>query len=238
MTDSNEKKTEFLRPEQRFFGRRKGPTLSARQEDLIDTLLPKITLSVPKQKQPYNPIDTSALFGGYSETWLEIGFGKGEHLAWQAEQNPNIGIIGCEPYMNGVASLLNKIDASSLSNIRVYGDDARHILWHLPDASISRIFLIHPDPWPKKRHARRRFVNPDNLNDIARVLKPGGELRVGTDHPIYREWTMIQMANRADFVWTVESPNDWQNRPSDWPETRYEVKALEGKATYFIFKRL
>jgi tRNA (guanine-N7-)-methyltransferase len=236
MTDSS-KKTEYLRPEQRFFGRRKGPTLSARQQDLIDDLLPKITLNVPKQKQPHNPIDTLSLFNGCNETWLEIGFGKGEHLAWQAEENPNIGIIGCEPYMNGVASLLNKIYDNSLNNIRVYGDDARHILWHLPDASISRIFLIHPDPWPKKRHARRRFVNPDNLNDIARVLKPGGELRIGTDHPIYREWTMIQMANRNDFYWTAEEPSDWQNRPSDWPETRYEVKALEGKATYFIFKR-
>lgn len=237
MTDTEQKKTEYLRPEQRFFGRRKGPTLSSRQQYLIDDLLPQITLSVSNQKTPHTPIKLEEMFENHDEVWLEIGFGKGEHLAWQAEQNPTVGLIGCEPYMNGVASLLHKIDGNNLTNIRVYGDDARHILWHLPDASVSKVFLIHPDPWPKKRHARRRFMNPDNLDDISRVLKSGGEFRVGTDHPIYREWTMIQMANREDFIWTAENPSDWQNRPADWPETRYETKALEGKATYFIFKK-
>ncbi|UTW55097.1 tRNA (guanosine(46)-N7)-methyltransferase TrmB [Kordiimonas sp. SCSIO 12610] len=231
------KDTEYLRPEQRFFGRRKGPTLSNRQTDLINGLLPKITIEAQKQKTPHTPLNTRALFDECDDIWLEIGFGKGEHIAWQAENNPSVGLIGCEPYMNGVASLLDKVEANNLMNVRVYSDDARHILWHLPDASVSKVFLIHPDPWPKKRHARRRFVNPDNLDDISRILKPGGEFRIGTDHPIYREWTMIQMANRNDFIWTAENPVDWQKRPDDWPETRYEVKAMEGKATYFIFKK-
>lgn len=237
MNDTADTKKEFLPPTQRFFGRRKGPSLSDRKQGLMDGLLPRISVQIPEGDD--EQIDLEALFGAKkAEVWLEIGFGKGEHMAWQGQHNPDKGMIGCEPYLNGVAGLLTQIEEQGIDNIRVYGDDARHVLWKLPDASVDRVFLIHPDPWPKKRHARRRFVNPDNLNEIARVLKDGGEFRVGTDHPIYREWTALQMSAREDFEWQAKEPSDWLIRPDDWPETRYEVKALEGHATYFRFTRL
>lgn len=240
MTDKQHKAEERQPPELRFFGRRKGPSLSDRKQGLVDDLLPKISVPAePTLSDDAPKLDLQTLFPtGPRACWLEIGFGKGEHLAWQAQQNPDVGLIGCEPYLNGVAGLLTHIEEEGIDNIRVYGDDARHVLKQLPDASLERVFLIHPDPWPKRRHARRRFVNPPNLDEIARVLKPGGEFRVGTDHPIYREWTALQMVQRDDFEWLANSPADWTNRPADWPETRYEAKALEGKATYFIYRRL
>lgn len=237
MTDEIDDKPKHTVPERRFFGRRKGPAFSQRQQGLMDTLLPRISVTIPEDKAAQ--LSQTDIFGQErKEVWLEIGFGKGEHLAWQAQENPDVGLIGCEPYLNGVVGLLAHINENQIDNIRVYGDDARHVIWALPDASVDRIFLIHPDPWPKKRHARRRFVNPPNLDDMARILKDGGEFRVGTDHPIYREWTAIQMSARSDFEWLAESPEDWLIRPDDWPETRYEVKALEGRATYFRFRRV
>lgn len=237
MTQDTRDKTEFTIPERRFFGRRKGASFSQRQQGLLDTVLPRLSVPIPDGKEAM--IDLDDLFGSKpKQVWLEIGFGKGEHLAWQAQANPDVGLIGCEPYLNGVVGLLSHIEENGLENIRIYSDDARHVMWALPEASVDRIFLIHPDPWPKKRHARRRFVNPENLNDMARILKDGGEFRVGTDHPMYREWTAIQMAERSDFEWLAEGPADWLTRPEDWPETRYEVKALEGRATYFRFRRV
>lgn len=237
MKDTSEHKPNFQPPEQRFFGRRKGPAFSARQQTLMDTVLPRISVKLPEEAE--QQVDPAAFFDSEKQQyWLEIGFGKGEHLAWQAQANPDVGLIGCEPYLNGVVGLLNHVEEHKIESIRIYGDDARHVIWALADASIDRIFLIHPDPWPKKRHARRRFVNPANLDDLARILKDGGEFRVGTDHPVYREWTALQMSQRDDFEWLAESPEDWLVRPDDWPETRYEIKALEGKATYFRFVRL
>ena len=237
MTDADKNKTGFQPPERRFFGRRKGPSFSMRQQGLMDTLLPQLSVKIPEGNAL--KLEPKDIFGSDKrEVWLEIGFGKGEHLAWQAQKNPDVGLIGCEPYLNGVVGLLAHVEENKIDNIRIYGDDARHVIWALPDASIDRVFLIHPDPWPKKRHARRRFVNPANLDDLARILKDNGEFRVGTDHPIYREWTSLQMAARSDFEWLAESPADWLTRPGDWPETRYEIKALEGRATYFRFKRL
>lgn len=227
----------FHSPEQRFFGRRKGPTLSGRKRSLLDDFLPKVTVPV-SDETPEGSLDVAELFGrSVKQVWLEIGFGKGEHLAWQARQNPDIGVIGCEPYLNGVVGLLDELEADALDNVRVYADDARHVMKGLPAGSLDRIFLIHPDPWPKRRHARRRFVNRFNLDQFSRVLKPGGQLRIATDHPIYREWTALQMSNRDDFFWTARNPEDWSVKPDDWPETRYEAKALEGKATYFIYER-
>ncbi|WP_262693681.1 tRNA (guanine(46)-N(7))-methyltransferase TrmB [Kordiimonas aquimaris] len=230
----------FLRPEHRFFGRRKGPALSDRKQSLIDDFLP--TISVPIEDPTSDQIvllNLDELFPQKPRAiWLEIGFGKGEHLAWQATNNADVGHIGCEPYMNGVAGLLSHLYDNKIDNVRVYGDDARHVIKRLPDASVERVFLLHPDPWPKRRHARRRFVNRFNLNELARILVDGGEFRVGTDHPIYREWTALQMANRDDFEWLAAGPDDWLVRPDDWPETRYEAKALEGHATYFRFKRM
>lgn len=240
MPDAESDNTKYILPENRFFGRRKGPALSDRKQSLIDDYLP--TISVPVEgpaSEGELPLDLRALFPDNAKSfWFEIGFGKGEHLAWQAEHHPNVGLIGCEPYMNGVAGLLSHLHDNDIKNVRVYGDDARHVLNRLPDASIERIFLIHPDPWPKRRHARRRFVNKFNLDEFARVLVDGGEFRVGTDHPIYREWTALQMSNRDDFEWLASCPDDWLIRPDDWPETRYEAKALEGHATYFRYRRL
>ena len=237
MTDTPEDTSKYPLPGSRFFGRRKGPSLSDRKTGLMEDVLPRISVIVPEDKN--DSIDLDSLFGGKkAQVWLEIGFGKGEHLAWQAQANPDFGLIGCEPYLNGVAGLVTQVAEQGIENIRIYADDARHVIWQLPDASVDRIFLIHPDPWPKRRHAPRRFVNPDNLDDIARILKDNGEFRVGTDHPIYREWTTIKMSEREDFEWLAEAPCDWLDRPDDWPETRYEVKALEGRSTYFRFRRL
>lgn len=239
MKQKPESNISFQPPEQRFFGRRKGPSLSDRKQGLLDELLPRISVPVdletkakPGAIQPRNLFTPKPL-----ACWLEIGFGKGEHLAWQAGHHPDVGLIGCEPYLNGVAGLLSHIEDEGIDNIRVYGDDARHVLRRLPDASIERVFLLHPDPWPKRRHARRRFVNAPNLDQISRVLADGGEFRVGTDHPVYREWTALQMSLRPDFNWLAHEPADWLVRPDDWPETRYEAKALEGRATYFRYRR-
>jgi len=218
----------------RFYGRRKGNRLSDHKQGLMETLLPAISIDLSQTKP--KSLDPSGLFPQQPQTiWLEIGFGKGEHLAWQAKANPNAGLIGCEPYMNGVAGLLTQLDEDKTQNVRVYSDDARHILNALPDASLDKVFLIHPDPWPKVRHAKRRFLSQGNLDHFSRVLKDGGEFRCGTDHPIYREWVAIQMSVRDDFVWTAERPSDWTNRAPDWPETRYERKSLEGPATYFHY---
>ena len=241
MSDTEHNKTGYIPPERKFFGRRKGKAFSKRQQGLMDSLLPEISVKIPENDAPLNA--TADLFGcdtqeSSKEIWLEIGFGKGEHLAWQAQENPDVGLIGCEPYLNGVVGLLAHIEENAIENIRIYGDDARHVMGALPDASVARVFLIHPDPWPKKRHAKRRFMNPWNLDEIARVLKNDGEFRVGTDHPIYREWTALQMAGRTDFNWLAEGPDDWLVRPDDWPETRYEVKAIEGHATYFRYQRV
>ncbi|MEY3012202.1 MAG: tRNA ((7)-)-methyltransferase [Pseudomonadota bacterium] len=236
MTEPADTKTTFKDPSRRFFGRRKGKNLSGRKQGLMDTLLPGISVQLPEGDAPLDP---RTLFETPKRAlWLEIGFGKGEHLAWQARANPDVGLVGCEPYLNGVAGLLSHIDQSGIDNIRIYGDDARHVIWKLPDASVERVFLLHPDPWPKARHARRRFVGPKNLDDLARILVDGGEFRVGTDHPIYREWTVLQMSERRDFEWLNAAPEQWVLRPDDWPETRYEAKALEGHATYFRFRRL
>lgn len=240
MNKTPEDKQSFQPPELRFFGRRKGPALSDRKQGLMDDLLPRISVPIDLDTEAApGALDPFAIYSKRPRAcWLEIGFGKGEHLAWQAQAHPDVGLIGCEPYLNGVAGLLTHIEEEAIDNIRVYGDDARHVLSRLPDASIERVFLIHPDPWPKRRHARRRFVTPPNLDQISRVLVDGGEFRVGTDHPIYREWTAVQMSLRSDYEWLADTPSDWLNRPDDWPETRYEAKALEGRATYFRFRRL
>ena len=220
---------------QRFFGRRKGQALSQRKQGLIENLLPQVTIA-PKEGEM---IDLAQYFPeGVEQVWLEIGFGKGEHLAALAREYPQYGFIGCEPFINGVAGLLTKIEEEGLKNIRIYTDDARHILKALPKASLARVFLLHPDPWPKKRHAQRRFVGQDNLDIIARVLQKGGEFRVGTDHPLYREWTAVQMSARSDFLWQVNGYSDWMTRPADWPATRYEAKAIEGYPTYFRYARV
>ncbi|GEQ97424.1 tRNA (guanine-N(7)-)-methyltransferase [Iodidimonas gelatinilytica] len=225
--------------ERQFFGRRKGPGLSPRQQGLIDDLYPKIGLSKP-EKRP-GALDPKALFGPqFSRFALEIGFGKGEHLAHQAIRQPDTGFFGCEPYINGLVGFLDTVAREGLGNVRVYDDDARDLIDALPDGSLDMVYLLHPDPWHKRRHAKRRFVNPHNLDALARILRRGGELRIVTDDPVYRQWTAMRMSQRSDFDWLAESPKDWRTAPDDWLFTRYALKAdREGRwDCYFRYRRL
>ena len=217
----------------RLYGRRTGHALRKGQAVLVDELLPRV--AVPAA----GPIDATSLFGAPRPMALEIGFGAGEHLAAQAAAHPDTGFIGCEPFLNGVVGALNHIRDGALDNVRLHMGDALDVLERLPDASLSHAYLLHPDPWPKFRHARRRFVNPGPLDLLAAKLMPGGELRIGTDHPIYCRWALMQMAARRDFAWLAEVPADWRERPEDWPPTRYEMKArrLGHEVWYLRYRR-
>ena len=223
--------------ELRSFGRRRGRAPSARQAKLRDTLLPQraLDLSTPP------PASLSSLFPApVRDVWLEIGFGGGEHLVWQAQQNPTVGLIGCEPFEDGVIKVLDAIDTQKLANIRLHADDARDVLRWLPDASIGRAFVLFPDPWPKRKHLKRRLVNAALLAQLARVIRPGGQLRLGTDIADYAR-TML-MATQAEplFRWTATRADDWRVRPTDWPQTRYEAKAVrEGRvSSHLLFERI
>jgi tRNA (guanine-N7-)-methyltransferase len=186
------------------------------------------------------------------EVWLEIGFGAGEHLVWQAEHHPQIGIVGVEPYVAGIAKLLAKLAPRSSSgaegqgkggrgsNIRLYTEDARDVIVALPDASLSRMFILFPDPWPKTRHHKRRFIQMEMLDQLARVMKPGSELRFATDDPGYLVWALERLAAHRAFGWLAQSAADWRARPADWPQTRYEAKAIvvSRACTYLRFARV
>jgi tRNA (guanine-N7-)-methyltransferase len=211
--------------------------LSERKDRLLNELLP--TLGLPLAEPAPSPL-TSLFAQPVDEVWLEIGFGSGEHLVWQAEQHPEFGFIGCEPFINGVASLLGKIETLGLNTIRIHDGDARDVLAWLPPNSISRIFILFPDPWPKKRHQKRRLVSPDAVADFARVLRQGAELRFASDSGDYAGEALLTIPASRAFAWTAERPKDWRVRPFDWPETRYERKALsEGrKPAYLSFRRL
>ena len=181
------------------------------------------------------PLDPAALFGDDRPVWLEIGFGGGEHLAWQAAAHPEVGLIGAEPYLNGVAAMLAHIEADGLANVRLWPDDARLLLDRLPPASLSRAFILFPDPWRKSRHAERRFVSRAMLDRMAVLLRPGAELRLATDDPRYRHWMLEAVLHHPAFDWMAAGPDDWRRRPDDWPQTRYEAKALAaGRAPLFL----
>lgn len=221
--------------EPRSYGRRKGHRLSARKQALIDDLLPRLRLD-PSQPA----VDPAALFPQpVSAVALEIGFGAGEHLRAQAALHPDWGFIGCEVYINGVAAALSTIDREGTGNIRIHDGDAREVLDWLPEASLERIFILFPDPWPKKRHHKRRLVSPETAPQLARVLRPGGELRIASDITGYVRAALVALRGSPDFVWKAERAEDWRTRPADWPPTRYERKALEaGRAcTYLRFMR-
>ncbi|MFV2091497.1 MAG: tRNA (guanosine(46)-N7)-methyltransferase TrmB [Hyphomicrobiales bacterium] len=175
-----------------------------------------------------------------TDVWLEIGFGGGEHLAAQARANGQIGMLGAEPYINGIAKLLSTIDREALANIRIHPDDARELLEQLPDQSLGAVFILFPDPWPKARHNKRRFINADNLAQIARVLRPGGRLRFASDITDYVRWTLVHVRAARCFEWTAGRAADWRQRPGDWPATRYEAKAIrQGREpSYLQFIRL
>jgi tRNA (guanine-N7-)-methyltransferase len=212
----------------RSFGRRRGRNLRPHKQDLFDTLLPKLTISLA-EASAINP---------ESSTWLEIGFGGGEHLAHVAELHPDVQFIGCEPYVNGTAGLLAHIDKIKLSNIRIYNDDARDLVATLPDNSLERVFVLYPDPWPKKRHNKRRIISSEFLDSLARVMKPEAELRLATDSADYATWMLERLLANHNFKWLAKSSEDWLNPPPEWISTRYEQKALAGRPTYLNFKRV
>lgn len=223
-----------------FYGRIKGKALRPAQqryldEDLRLLQLRDVTLADNPSRQP---IDPTAIFGDQRPLWLEVGFGGGEHLVHQCARNPEIGLLGCEPYINGVAMLLGKIRAAQVANLRIHPWDVRELFEVLPDACISRAFLLYPDPWPKARHHRRRFVTADHLVPLARVLQPGAIFRVATDIPDYVRQTMEEVP-RAGFDCLTPSPEDWEKPWDDWISTRYEQKALrEGRRPHYLtFRR-
>lgn len=218
-----------------LYGRQAGKPLRAKQARLMEELLPQVAAPDPLK----GPIVLKGLFPKAEEVWLEVGFGGGEHLAWHAARHPRFGFIGAEPFLNGVARLLVHIDDEDLQNVRVHYGDARPLIEALPSGALSRIFVLHPDPWPKKRHFKRRMISPWFFAEAARLLKSGGELRVASDIEDYIRWTLMHAQNAPEFEWTAERSRDWKKRPDDWPQTRYEAKALkEGRpAAYLIFRR-
>ena len=220
--------------ERTLYGRRRGKKLRAGKEALLDTLLPRLSVTLPPEPQK---LDLSGLFGGAREIWFEVGFGAGEHLVWQAEQNPDVGLIGCEPYINGVAKCLAHVEREGVENIRLFTDDAMLVMKALPDASLSRAFVLFPDPWPKTRHHKRRFVQRDTLDVLAGLMIPGAELRLATDDPSYLPWMVEHACTHPAFEWLAERPLDWRTRPADWPGTRYETKRIAGTPVFLRFKR-
>lgn len=222
-------------PWRNFYGRFKGHTLRGSQQVYLEEDLEKLSVQgVDWESNPErNHLDVPALFDG-KPLWIEIGFGGGEHLVHQAAENPDVGIIGCEPYINGVAMLLGKVREAKVSNLQIYAGDARNLFDVLPAGSVSKAFLNYPDPWPKKRHHRRRFVTPEHLNALADVMAKGAELRVATDIEDYVRQTLEEVP-RAGFEWTAQSAADWKTPWSDWVSTRYEQKALrEGRVPHYL----
>lgn len=216
-----------------IYGRRQGHRLHKNQARLVDDLLPKLRPDFAKQGPTYWFAEEKRDYA------LEIGFGGGEHLAAQAAANPDVGFIGCEPFINGVAKLLLAVDAQNLTNIAVYDDDARTVLDALPDGALGTAYLLYPDPWPKKRHHKRRFINAANLAEIFRVLRPGGVFVVASDIAAYLDWTLVHVRAHGGFEWPVETSADWQTPPANWLGTRYEAKARKAgrRPGYLTFTR-
>ena len=218
-----------------FFGRRKGHALKPRQAALFETLLPKLAIDLAKPA----PADLRTLFDGVDSVRVESGFGGGEHLMAEATAHPNTGFIGIEPFINGMAKALVAIDERKLSNIRLHHGDATDMLAWLPKSSLARFDLLYPDPWPKKRHWKRRFVQDKSVAEIASAVRSGGEFRFASDIPSYIEWTLMRLLRSPDFIWTAEQADDWRKPWPGFTRTRYEAKAVrEGRTPcYLIFRR-
>lgn len=219
-----------------FFGRRKGHALRPRQATLFETLLPKLAIDLSKPA----PANLRSLFRDVDDVRVESGFGGGEHLIAEAERDPRVGFIGIEPFVNGMAKALASIEERGLKNIRLHHGDAAEVLAWLPPASLSRFDLIYPDPWPKRRHWKRRFVQDASVAAIARIVRPTGEFRFASDIPDYVAWTLARLMRSPDFVWTAERADDWRMPWPGFTRTRYEAKALrQGRVPcYLIFRRV
>jgi tRNA (guanine-N7-)-methyltransferase len=228
-------------PWRNFYGRRHGKTLRKGQKALLETRLTELAPpGVSWAENPdRNPIDPGALFPGAREVWLEIGFGAGEHMLHMAAANPDIGIIGCEAYINGVAMLLSGIKRAGVANLAIHPGDARDLMDVLPAGSVGQVFLLYPDPWPKKRHYKRRFINPENLDQLARIMAAGSILRLATDIGDYVRHALELIDRDPRFTWLARGPADWRESWPGWSGTRYEAKALrEGRTPqYLSFQR-
>jgi tRNA (guanine-N7-)-methyltransferase len=219
-----------------FFGRRKGHPLRARQAGLFGSLLPRLALDLTRP----GPASLASLFPFHVEkVRLEIGFGGAEHFIAQAQAHPQVGFIGCEPFVNGMAKALTAIADLALANIRLHHGDATMLLPWLPAGSLTRVELLYPDPWPKRRHWKRRFIQDATVDALARVVEPGGEFRFASDWPDYTAWTLQRLIRSPDFAWTAERADDWRKPWPDFAGTRYQAKALrEGRAPcYLTFRR-
>lgn len=222
-------------PRRQLYGRAKGKALRARQSHRIENLLPTIAIDLERLGE-----GPAALFAHRpSEVLLEIGFGGGEHLAAMAKAHPEAGCLGVEPFLNGVAKLLGAVEADNITNIRLLRGDGRHVLGALPHSSLGCVYLLYPDPWPKRRQRKRRIVDEALLDELARVIRPGGEFRFASDIDDYVGWTLARVLRHADFEWLAGGPSDWLEPWEGWHRTRYEEKAIrEGRVpSYLRFRR-
>lgn len=218
-----------------FFGRRSGKRLHRGQQELFDTLLPELTIDI---SQPFDPREE---YPDAQEIHLEIGYGGGEHLARISQENPQNGYIGCEVFTGGIGKLLEMIDEREIGNIVLFPDDVIKLLSVMPDACLDMVYLMYPDPWPKSRHHKRRFVQPHTLKELARVLKPGGKFRFASDIEDYADWTMAHILNAPEFNWPIQDPAAWHIPYAGWKPTRYEAKARRedrNKSWYLEFTRV
>ncbi len=220
-------------PRRRLHGQNRGRRLKASQRDLAARLLPGLDI-IPDPLG--NRLAPAQFFApGTRELWLEIGFGAGEHLVWQALANPEIGVIGCEPFMNGVVKLLREIERHDLRNVRLYRDDVNVLLPGFPENCLDRVFILYPDPWPKARHHKRRIITPSFLELLSNIMRDRAELRIATDHENYLEQILSLLFRHKEFHWTARHPGDWRIRPDDWPQTRYGEKAeAGGRSSWYL----
>ena len=226
--------TDFASKPLRSYGRIKGRRLRAGRAAALDGGMAQARLDLGQ-----GALDPVALMPGARETWLELGFGGGEHLAAQADAHPDVLALGAEPFVNGVASALRHVQVRNLGNVRIHPGDGRELMAALPAGSIARVFVLFPDPWPKSRHHKRRLINAETLAQLARVMRPGAELRFATDWADYLGWTLERFAASPAFAWTAERARDWREPPSDHATTRYESKRLgDCEPTFLEFRRL
>lgn len=225
-----------------IYGRRHGKRLRPHQRELLETRLSELAPGgVSREENPERrPIDLAALFPAAREVWLEIGFGGGEHMVEMAARHAEVGLIGCEYFINGIAKLLAQIERAGVTNLAVHPGDCRDLIDVLPDASLAQVFLLYPDPWPKKRHHKRRFVSRENMDALARVMAPGAVFRLATDIGDYARHALEVLIPDPRFQWLATGPRDWREPWAGWPGTRYEAKALsEGRIPHYLsFRRL